>query len=116
MDLILVGVGGAIGSLSRYQLGKLLSKRKRIFPVGTFIINITGAALLGVVTSLDIGSSAYLLTADGFLGAFTTFSTFMYEGFELFRGNKKINALIYIFVSLLLGVAGFIAGHWAARL
>ncbi|MDI3312597.1 MAG: fluoride efflux transporter CrcB [Thermoanaerobacterium sp.] len=111
MAWVLVGIGGALGSITRFILGKLISKRlDTAFPIGTFIINITGAFLLGVVSSLDITRSAYLFFADGFLGAYTTFSTFMYEGFNFFEKNKKINAFVYILCSLFLGIICYILG------
>jgi CrcB protein len=112
MDILLVGVGGVFGGLCRYQLGKILSQRSNTaFPIGTFLINITGALLLGLLTSLDSGTRSYLLLGDGFLGAFTTFSTFMYEGFNLFQDNEKLNAFLYILGTLLLGLAGYVAGY-----
>jgi CrcB protein len=111
MNLFLVGIGGAFGSLARYQLGKVISDRcKPTFPIYTFIINITGAFLLGLLSSLDAGKSIYLLLGDGFLGAYTTFSTFMYEGFSLFKDNKKLNAAIYIAGSFLVGIIGYALG------
>ncbi len=117
MDLILVGIGGALGSLARYQLGRIISgKSGTAFPIGTFLINITGAILLGVVTSLEAGRNIYLLLGDGFLGAYTTFSTFMYEGFHLFQDNKKLNAVAYISGSLLLGILGYALGYRFAKL
>lgn len=110
MDLVFVGIGGALGSAARYGLGKLIAKRAAPgFPAGTFIINVTGAILLGLVISAGTGGSIYLLLADGFLGAYTTFSTFMYEGFNLFK-DKKTNAIVYIAGSLVLGVIGYITG------
>jgi fluoride exporter len=111
MDLIYVGIGGALGSLARFQLGKMVSDRtKTKFPLGTFIINISGAFFLGIVSSLNVDKNGYLLLGEGFLGAYTTFSTFMYEGFKLFGDNKKVNAALYIVCSLLIGIAGYIAG------
>ena len=111
MDLILVGIGGALGSIARFKLGKIISEKcKNPFPIGTFIINITGALLLGIVSSCDVSRNMYLLLADGFLGAFTTFSTFMYEGFNLFKKNERKNAITYILVSLILGVIGYVIG------
>lgn len=111
MELLLIGIGGAAGSVARYKLGKLITQRsKSTFPVGTFIINITGAILLGLVLGLDPGKDMRLLFADGFLGAYTTFSTFMYEGFNMFRDNEKNNAFVYIISTLILGMAGFIGG------
>ena len=97
MDLMFVGLGGALGSLTRYQIGKVISEKARTtFPIGTFVINITGAFLLGLISSLNVGKNMYLLLADGYLGAYTTFSTFMYEGFNLFQENEKMNAFTYI--------------------
>lgn len=117
MNLLLVGIGGALGGIVRYQLGKMLSQKSGTdFPLGTFIINITGALLLGIVTSIKAGDDAYLLLGDGFLGAYTTFSTFMYEGFNLFRENETRNALVYILGSLLLGIIGYFAGFETVRL
>lgn len=111
MSLIFVGIGGALGSLVRFQLGKIISEKSNtMFPIGTFIINITGALLLGIVSSLDVSKSMYLLLEEGFLGAYTTFSTFMYEGFNLFQENEKLNAFTYILGSLLLGVLGYALG------
>lgn len=111
MDLFFVGMGGALGSLARYQLGRIISKKSNTtFPTGTFIINITGAFLLGVVSSLDTDRNTYLLLADGFLGAYTTFSTFMYEGFNLFREKENMNAFAYILGSLIIGIIGYILG------
>ena len=111
MNLILVGLGGSFGSLVRYQLGKMISsKSKTTFPIGTFIINITGAILLGMLSSFDFGKNFYFLLGDGFLGAYTTFSTFMYEGFNLFKGKEKLNAFIYIMLSFILGLIGYTLG------
>ena len=116
MNLLWVGLGGICGGLARFQLGKLMSQKfKTTFPIGTWIINITGALLLGVVTSLDAGKSLYLLLGDGFLGAYTTFSTFMYEGFNLFQENEKLNAFLYIVSSLLLGIIGYVVGFSIAE-
>ncbi len=111
MTYILIAVGGAAGSLVRYSLGKYISEgSKTAFPIGTFIINITGAVLLGIVSSIGVSSNMMLLLGDGFLGAYTTFSTFMYEGFNLFQEKEKLNAFIYILGSLILGTIGFALG------
>lgn len=117
MDLILVGIGGTFGGLCRFQLGKLVSeKSKTTFPIGTFLINITGAILLGILTGMNMGNNIYLLLGDGFLGAFTTFSTFMYEGFNLFQDNEKLNAFVYILSTLILGIIGYVFGYEIVRL
>jgi len=111
MTYVLLAVGGAAGSLVRYSLGKFISeKSKHSFPIGTFIINITGALLLGVVSTIGVGNNITLLIGDGFLGAYTTFSTFMYEGFNLFQEKEKLNAFIYILCTLILGTVGYAIG------
>ncbi|WP_291633968.1 fluoride efflux transporter CrcB [Clostridium sp.] len=112
MTYLLIGVGGAAGSLVRYILGKFISEKSNTaFPIGTFIINITGAVFLGIVSTIGVGSNIMLLLGDGFLGAYTTFSTFMYEGFNLFEEKEKLNAFIYITFSLILGIAGYAVGN-----
>lgn len=111
MKYLVVAIGGALGSVVRYLLGKYISQRLDCrLPFGTFIINITGAFLLGVVSTLNINQIYYSLLADGFLGAYTTFSTFMYEGFNLFKERNIINAIVYIALSLLIGIIGYIIG------
>lgn len=110
MEYILVGIGGVFGSIARYSLGRIISSRsKTSFPLGTFMINITGAFLLGIVYSIN-SKSSYLLLGDGFLGAYTTFSTFMFESLGLFEDREYINAVIYIFISVILGFIGFYFG------
>jgi CrcB protein len=110
-EYLIVGVGGALGSVTRYILGKQISARSSSkFPLGTFIINISGALLLGIVISMGISGNQYLLFVDGFLGAYTTFSTFMYEGFRLFAKKDKLNALTYIIGSIVLGFSGIASG------
>ena len=112
MDIVLLSIGGASGSILRYILGNITTKKsKNYFPYATFFINISGAILLGIINGFNISGNAYILLADGFLGAYTTFSTFMYEGFCLFENDKKQTALIYISGSLILGVLGFFTGQ-----
>ncbi|AGK96947.1 fluoride efflux transporter CrcB [Clostridium pasteurianum] len=116
MEYILVGLGGILGSLSRYKLGKIVAvKAKGSFPIGTFLINITGAFLLGFLTSKNPNNQIYSFLGDGFLGAYTTFSTFMYEGFSIFSNNKKLNAVFYIAISLVIGIIGYFAGYSLGR-
>ena len=101
----------------RFHLGKIISQRANTtFPIATFIINITGAILLGIVSSIGFTDNIYLLLGEGFLGAYTTFSTFMYEGFNLFQENEKLNAFIYILGSLFLGILGFVGGFEIGKL
>ncbi|MEI8198471.1 MAG: fluoride efflux transporter CrcB [Eubacteriales bacterium] len=112
MDILLVGIGGAFGGTLRFFLGKFISERsRRVFPVATFLINISGAFLLGALYSAQVDNRMYMLLGDGFLGAYTTFSTFMYEGFSIFRDNARADAIIYVFGTVLIGITGFFAGY-----
>ncbi len=117
MTAVLVGIGGALGSIVRYALSKRISaKSKSIYPLGTFLINLSGALLLGVVMALNVSHSLALLFATGFLGAYTTFSTFMYEIFNLYeRGHQRKSAL-YMALTLALGLLGFALGYYCPRL
>jgi fluoride exporter len=112
MDILIVGIGGAFGGTLRFFLGKIISERThRGFPVATFLINISGAFFLGLLYSAQVDNRTYLLLGDGFLGAYTTFSTFMYEGFTIFRDNARANAIIYVSSTILIGIMGFFAGY-----
>ena len=111
-----MGIGGALGSLARYRLGKMIAQKAGSrYPVNTFVVNISGAILLGFLTGFDAGENIGLLLADGFLGAYTTFSTFMYEGFHMFYKNEKKNALVYILAALTLGIIGYIVGFGLSK-
>jgi len=111
MGYLIVGLGGAFGSVVRFMIGRRLSETSNSWmPAGTFFINISGAILLGIISSINIDGNLYLLLGDGFLGAYTTFSTFMYEGFNLFKEEGKKNAYTYITGTFLFGVIGFIIG------
>ncbi len=116
MDILYVGIGGALGSIVRYRIGRAIARKLGSgFPWGTFIINLSGAVLLGLASSFDADKNVQLLLADGFLGAYTTFSTFMYEGFQLFRDDRRKNAFVYIAGTFLLGVIGFAIGFGMSR-
>jgi CrcB protein len=112
MRLLLVGVAGAAGALSRYGIGLVIGPRT--FPWATLMINITGSFLLGVVLtvattrhwSLDVSTPI----AVGFLGAYTTFSTFAWEGLTLGRTDRMPAAIGYVAVSVALGLLAAAAG------
>ena len=111
LNLLLVGVGGVFGGLFRFQLGKVVSqKANTIFPIATFLINISGAFLLGLLTGIEPVNRVYLLLGDGFCGAYTTFSTFMYEGLHLVQKSEQLNAVLYVLGTLFGGVTGYVCG------
>ncbi|MEM8960995.1 MAG: fluoride efflux transporter CrcB [Acidobacteriota bacterium] len=119
---IAVASGGALGALCRWGLSMWLLRVTfpSPFPWPTFLINVTGAFALGVMTgAVTLGGWALapitrLLFAVGFLGAFTTFSTFAWEIVALGRADEPRLALLYVTASLLVGViacwVGFVIG------
>ena len=104
-----VGLAGAIGAVSRYLLGRFVAERvSSQFPLGTLLINLTGAFLIGLLFSLAghkvISTSEQVILATGFLGGYTTFSTMSWEGVQLARGGKTLGSLLYLGGSLALGL------------
>lgn len=116
-----VGTGGFLGANARYLVGLWVAQRwGDVFPWGTLLINITGSFVLGfyltLVTERVSGSaSTRLFVATGFLGAYTTFSTFSYEAVRLVQHGQPISALAYVSASLIVGLAAAVAGLTAAH-
>ncbi|HLX38127.1 MAG TPA: fluoride efflux transporter CrcB [Candidatus Binataceae bacterium] len=117
-----VGLGGFIGANARYLLGGWISQRwGTVFPYGTFVINVTGSFILGFFMAYAqdrpwVAPSERLLFAVGFVGAYTTFSTFEYETLRLLQERDTVLALMNIFGSVLTGMVavfgGFLLGEW----
>ena len=109
----LIGVCAAAGGLARYGVGVAVGTRS--FPWATLAINLAGSLVLGFVlkAGLDRGWPDRLVAAIaiGFLGAFTTFSTFSYETFTLLRTDRIATASIYLVVSIAGGIAAAAAGY-----
>jgi len=119
MDWILIGLGAGAGSVLRYeisrQMGRHMSLQHRsLITIGTFAVNLSGAFLLGIVVAYSNEGLSWSLLADGFLGGFTTFSTFMVEGVILIKGNQKMNAMVYFIATIFLGIVAFFLGNLLA--
>ena len=111
MDIILVGIGGGIGALLRYVFGKLIKDNTDFYiPVNTMIINIIGSFLLGVSVVKMNDHHLATLVQTGVLGGFTTFSTFMVEGFGLLREDGLKYMLKYLIPTVVLGIIFFLIG------
>lgn len=116
LNVFLVGVGGFFGAVSRFSVSQFINKKFSFtFPIATLFINLLGSFLLGLMIGLGIGGSAFLLMGTGFMGAFTTFSTFKLEGIQLHLEKRKRDFLIYNVVSyaggILLAYIGLEVGH-----
>ena len=120
MTLLAVAAGGALGAVARYLLAVRLYGELGIgFPWGTLGVNALGCALLGVVLGLVEERDAFspdvraFLTV-GFLGAMTTFSTFIYESWQYMRADDPLRFGLYVVLSLAIGFAAFAAAHAGA--
>ncbi len=116
-----VGLGGFIGASVRFALATWMSDRVNgLFPWPTFLINVTGSLVIGFVLELATGRGAIdprwrLVFVTGFLGAYTTFSTFSWELFVLVEQSELRAAVLYAVGSVVLGFIGVLAGVWLAR-
>jgi CrcB protein len=121
MDYLLIGLGGFLGANARYIIAGWVGRTLGLnFPYGTFIINVSGSFFLGLLMGLlyhrPFGFLYHrLFFAVGFLGAYTTFSTFSYETLRLAQDGQLTFVLIYILGSLLFSLAavflGFVFGE-----
>ncbi len=104
-------IGGA-GSVARFLVdGAIGSAAGRDFPFGTMVINISGAAILGLLTGLALGHGQALLAGTAAVGSYTTFSTWMLETQRLAEERQHRKAIVNVAVSLVLGVAAAALGR-----
>lgn len=115
--LIAVGIGGGIGSIARYSINMAASKLAPInFPIGTLIANLLGCLLIGFLWSyfdrVHINNEYRLFIFTGFLGGFTTFSTFARETEQLFKTGEVFHGLSYLLLSNLFGISMVAVGFY----
>jgi len=116
--MLLVMLGGALGSATRYLVGRWFDTQvwAQGFPYGTLFINVTGSFILAtiamiVTTRLPPGNDhLYFLMGTGFCGGYTTFSTFEWETYKLVKDEQWLYALLNVFGSCAAGFAGVLAG------
>ena len=115
-----VAIGSAIGGVARLLLGSAIQQRAPgAFPVGTFVVNITGAILLGflmryLLASPTVSAEMRALLTTGFCGGYTTFSTFSYETLTLIEIGDYRRATLYATLSVILALAGTLVGAYSA--
>lgn len=118
---ILIALGGALGALGRYWVSGVLNNAEHRLPLGTLTVNALGSFLMGVCCVLilektRLSAEMRPLLMTGFMGAFTTFSTFSLETVTLLQEGHVMSALIYISLSLVLCLMALQAGLWLTRL
>ena len=119
---LLVAIGGAVGSVARFGLGSFVATRLGArFPYGTFIINVTASFLIGFLLTVLAEKTAWspgllYLLSIGFLGGYSTFSTFEYETFRAFQSGEVFIAALNVVLSVGIGFAGVWLGYIAGRL
>lgn len=122
LGVFAIAIGAIPGAVSRYYLTEFCKKYiGTSFPYGTFIINFTGCLLMGFFFTLFKGIKGFppemdLLVRTGLLGSYTTFSTYGYDTFALWRNRQKGATIFYGLGSAILAVVGIILGRYLARL
>lgn len=122
LGVLAIAIGAIPGAVSRYYLTEFCKKAIGTnFPYGTFIINFTGCLLMGFFFTLFKGIPGFppemdLLIRTGLLGSYTTFSTYGYDTFSLWRSRQKGATIFYWLGSAVLAVVGIILGQFLAKL
>jgi fluoride exporter len=117
VQLILIALGGALGSLCRYGLSTTVQRfSSPFFPYGTFVVNVLGCLVFGIIIAAArqrfvLGPSERAFLLIGILGGFTTFSTFTYETFALLQDGEFVRALANAGGQLICGLVALWAGY-----
>ena len=118
---LLIAVGGALGSIARYWVGSTIAGRMGIrFPYGTLIVNITACIIIGFSLTYmsrraDLNPAMRYLIPIGFIGAYSTFSTYEWETLSSIRAGAFFIAALYAGGSLILGLIAVWGGSWLAE-
>ena len=119
-DILLVGIGSGIGGICRYLISLFICQASNGFPWGTFLVNIAGCLLIGIlwgVTSRfqSISPAFTLFLMVGFCGGFTTFSTFSREGLTLLQASNYFLFALYVIGSVVLGILAVALGYYTTK-
>jgi CrcB protein len=122
LDVLWVGVGGGVGAITRYLLGLWIAERfGTALPWGTFVINVTGSLMIGIIltvlTDKVVADPVWrLLLVVGFLGGYTTFSSYTFEALTLANAGEWVFALAYVLGSNVVGLLAVVLGAVVAHL
>lgn len=119
-DIVLVGIGSGIGGICRYFTSLFMGQSHSGFPWGTFVVNIVGSLLIGILWGLtsrfqNLSPAFSLLFMVGFCGGFTTFSTFSKEGLAMLQANNYMLFALYTLGSVLMGIMAVALGYITAK-
>ena len=119
-SILLVFFGGGFGSVLRYIIGKYLNNTENGIPYGTFLANILGSLLIGIILGLaakndTLSQNQTLLLATGFCGGFTTFSTFAYENHVFLKSGDFLSFAIYTIASFIIGFLAVFLGMFLVK-
>lgn len=117
-NFLLIGIGGAAGSMLRYTAALIISNRN--FPYSTFAVNIIGSFIIGIVMAFSLKNANFqnnwqLLLATGLCGGFTTFSAFTFENLQLMQNGRYLISILYISGSLIAGMLAVWLGYISIR-
>jgi len=121
-DYLIIGAGGFIGAIVRYVVATWIGQKwGRTFPLGTFVINVSGSFVIGLLMTLlterfMVNPLWRLLLVVGFLGAYTTFSTFEYETGKLFKDSELLLAGLNVVLSVFSGFVALKTGEVIAKM
>jgi len=115
-SILLVGIGGFVGSIARYLVAILFSSQiSSVFPFATLTVNVLGCFLIGILFALSdrgnlLSPEWRILLTTGFCGGFTTFSTFSYESMRLMQDGEYLYLAAYVFISVFVGLTATYLG------
>lgn len=112
LEWVGVALLGSVGALARFLVDRTISARSACaFPVGTLVVNASGALLLGTLVGATVSSDALLLAGTATIGSYTTFSTWMFETHRLGEDGELAAGALNVAVSLLVGLAAVAFGR-----